>query len=277
MSKDTAHDTVRALAESDATGEIAGIFADIRHTMQIPILTSIWRILADSEKDLDSTWKAVKPLYPTGQPEAALARMRSEATFPELSPVSLSEIEEVGVSSEELRTIRMILAAYNRSNSLNLLTQTALVPDHPGEYVEYPVVETNLESCSLPRLLPREEISDSVWEVVLQVNAYGTRDKNPGLATIFRHLAYWPSLLSLMQSRLANAQEQGTISIGANSVAEIAVEEGRRMVQLRDEVALSKMSFYARETVTNYVKGPFKCARIVNIGTALSRWLEAIR
>ena len=66
MSKDIVHDTVTALAESDATGEIAEIFADIRRTMQIPMLTSIWRILAGSGADLDSTWKAVKPLYPTG-------------------------------------------------------------------------------------------------------------------------------------------------------------------------------------------------------------------
>ena len=275
MSKDIVHDTVAALSESDATGEIAKIFADIRSTMQIPILTSIWRILADSEADLNSTWKAVKPLYPTGQPEAALARIRSETAFPELNPISLGEISEAGVTSEELLSVKAILAAYNRSNTLNLLTQTALVPDHPGEYVAYPAVETNLVPRDLPRLLPREEIDDSVWEIVLQVNSYGTQGENPGLATIFRHLAYWPNLLALMQSRLANAQEQGTISIGADSVTEIAAEEGGRMAQLRDEAALIKMSDYARETVTNYVRGPFKCARIVNIGTALSRWLNA--
>ena len=74
MSEDLGYDTVTALAESDATGKIADIFSDIRHTMQIPILTSIWRVLADSETDLDLTWKAVKPLYATGQPEAGLAR-----------------------------------------------------------------------------------------------------------------------------------------------------------------------------------------------------------
>jgi hypothetical protein len=275
MSKDIVHDTVTALAESDATGEIAEIFADIRRTMQIPMLTSIWRILADSDADLDSTWKAVKPLYPTGQPEAALARIRSEAAFPELSPVSLRDIEDAGVSPVELRSVRAILAAYNRSNSLNLLTQTALVPDHPGKYVAYPTVEMNSAPRDLPRLLPREEISDSVWEIVLQVNAYGTRGENPGLATIFRHLAYWPNLLSLIQTRLADAQEQGTISIGANSVTEIAVEEGGRMAQLRDEAALSKISAHARDTVEHYVKGPFNVARIVNIGTSLSRWLDA--
>ena len=38
-------DPVSAIAESEATGEVADIFADIRATMEIPLLTSIWRTL----------------------------------------------------------------------------------------------------------------------------------------------------------------------------------------------------------------------------------------
>ena len=34
-------DPVSAIAEADATGEVAEIFADIRATMDIPMLTSI--------------------------------------------------------------------------------------------------------------------------------------------------------------------------------------------------------------------------------------------
>ena len=41
-----------AIAETDATGEIADIFADIRETMELPLITSIWRILVDIEDGL---------------------------------------------------------------------------------------------------------------------------------------------------------------------------------------------------------------------------------
>ena len=34
------------------------------------------------------------------------------------------------------------------------------------------------------------------------------------------------------------------------------------------------MSDYARKKIANYVDGPFHVARIVNIGTALSRLLD---
>ena len=271
------HDPVTALAESEATGETAKIFDDIRSTMQIPMLTSIWRVLADSLEDLDLAWKSVKPLYKSGQPEAALNRLKSEASFPNLSPVSLEEMEEIRFTSDDLKSVKTILNAYNRSNSLNLLTQSALVPDQVKNYIAYAPVETNLIQGNLPRLLPRQEISDSVWDVILKTNNYGTTGSNPGIATIFRHLAYWPKLLSLMQKRLELVQKSGDISVGAKSVSEIAIEEGDRMTQLRDENALNKMSSDARETIIRYVNGPFRCARIVNIGTALSNWLEGVK
>jgi len=276
MSKKIVHDTVTALSESDATGEIADIFADIRQTMQIPMLTSIWRILAESEADLASTWGAVKPLYATGQPEAAFARLRSDAPFPKLEPVTLTEIKQAGVSREDLNSAKNILAAYNRSNSLNLLTQTALVVDHSETYVAYPVVKTDSVAHDLPKLLAREEISESVWEIVIDVNSYGTNTKKPGFATIYRHLAYWPGLLALMQSRLTTAHGQGAILNGADSVTAIAIEEGARMSHVRGEAQLSEMSDYANSTVANYVDGPFNVARIVNIGTALGRWLDEV-
>lgn len=274
MPNNSGHDTVTALAESDATGDIAKIFADIRETMQIPMLTSVWRILAESKADLASTWNAVKPLYATGQPEAALARLRADAKFPELKPATMSEFESVSVSASDLESAKAIVAAYNRSNSLNLLTQTAIVVDRSSEYEAYPSVGTDSVSHDLPHLLPRDEIADDVWETVVEINLYGTTPGDVGLATIYRHLAHYPGVLSLMKSRLAIADEQGAIAKGAISVSEISLEEGARMAHLRDESLRGEMSDHATEYVANYVDGPFHVARIVNIGTALARWLD---
>jgi len=276
VTKNNNHDTVTALSEEDATGEIANIFADIRTTMQIPMLTSIWRTLAESEADLASTWGAVRPMYATGQPEAALARLRSDAVFPEFEPVSLNELANADVSSEDLPAIKGIVGAYTRSNSLNLLTQTGLVVDRSETYSDYPAVETASVSDDTPRLLPRDEISDSVWQSILDVNSYGVNGPESGLATLYRHLAYWPGLLSLMQSRMATAQEQGAISKGATSVSKIALEEGARLAHHRDEVQLDGMSDDAMNRVAHYVDGPFTVARMVNAGTALVRWLDAV-
>lgn len=274
MSREIVSDTVTALAESDATGVTAEIFADIRRTMRIPALTSIWRTMAASEEDLSATWQAVKPLYSTGQPEAALARLRAEANLPDLGSVGREELASAGLASDDIGTAANILASYNRSNSLNLLTQTALVSKRNGTYAELPAVEPQAEIGELPRLLPREEISDPVWDVILKVNEYGSIGEDSGLATIYRHLAYWPGLLELIQDRLEQAQQAGSIPIGAASVVEITLEEGTRMAHLLEESDVEAMSDYARKKIANYVDGPFHVARIVNIGTALSRWLD---
>ena len=40
MSRGYRHDPVSAITEAEATGETAALFADIRETMQLPLLTS---------------------------------------------------------------------------------------------------------------------------------------------------------------------------------------------------------------------------------------------
>mgnify|MGYP001606103650 CR=1 FL=1 len=85
------YDPVTALVEGAATGEVAEIFADIRATMGIPLVTSIWRGLAGVEGALPAVWRAVKPLYRTGAPEAALDALCEEVPIPSLAPVSRQE------------------------------------------------------------------------------------------------------------------------------------------------------------------------------------------
>ena len=52
MGKDFSYDPVTAVDEATATGETAEIFADIRQTMAIPLVTSIWRGLASIDDSL---------------------------------------------------------------------------------------------------------------------------------------------------------------------------------------------------------------------------------
>ena len=124
---DYGSDPVSAIAETEATGDIADIFADIRSTMEIPLLTSIWRSLVSVDGGLAATWAAEKPLYLTGQPQAALGRIMSRATLPVLEPLVPGQLSCAGVLPEELSVVRGIIDAYNRSNGMNMVALTALV------------------------------------------------------------------------------------------------------------------------------------------------------
>lgn len=130
---------VTALAEADATGEIADIFADIRQTMELPLITSIWRVLVDIEDGLPTAWNATKPLYQTGQPQASLVKMREQISLPHPEPFTRSQLSCIGISPNDLPSIRAILNAYNRSNGLNLMALTALVVNPAGIPANEPV------------------------------------------------------------------------------------------------------------------------------------------
>jgi hypothetical protein len=274
MTEETTYDTVTALSEADATGEIAEIFADIRQTMEIPLLTSIWRILVDFECGLSTTWNAVKPLYATQQPEAALARLRHDAEFPMLEAILPTELRDADVSGEELPAIKAIVAAYNRSNSLNLLTQTAIVIEPSEKYAAYQQTPPAEQFPALPALPTRDEIDDQVWKTVLKVNDYGTSEDDRGLATFYRHLAHWPGLLELMDSKLAPTRDSGSIERCAKSVFAVIREEGARMAHLRDDRQVAAIPQDAFDKVATYVSTPHTVTRIVSIGTGIGRWLD---
>ncbi len=100
------HDPVSAIAEDEATGETAAIFADIRNTMQIPLLTSIWRILAGVEDGLSATWNAAKPIFETGHAYASFHKMKSNILLPVPEPLTA---DLLGLKPEHI----MMVAAHN--------------------------------------------------------------------------------------------------------------------------------------------------------------------
>jgi hypothetical protein len=59
-------DPVPAIAESEATGSIAEIFADIRSVYRVGVVNLIWRHLATIPGGLPWVWATIRPLYADG-------------------------------------------------------------------------------------------------------------------------------------------------------------------------------------------------------------------
>ena len=78
MTFDFSYDPVSVTDEATASGRTAEIFQDIRATMRIPILTSIWRALASWDDCLERTWSAIKPIYVSRLPELVLPEFLSQ-------------------------------------------------------------------------------------------------------------------------------------------------------------------------------------------------------
>src|SRR5258707_15279284 len=54
---------VPSILESEARGEIADIYADIRKVLGTSVVNLIWRNLATMPGALEWTWSTVRPLY----------------------------------------------------------------------------------------------------------------------------------------------------------------------------------------------------------------------
>ena len=272
MDKRDQHDPVSAISEAEATGETAAIFADIRRTMQIPLITSIWRTLVAIEDGLNTTWQLAKPLYETGQPAAALLKLREQAFLPVPEPFAPGQLGCAGVSPEDVPVIRALIDAYNRSNGMNLIALTALVVTPSGLPANDPQPPDPSPWPELPTLLAPGDIPANTWTLLQHLNRFGAIPGEDGLATIWRHLAYWPGLLAVIYASLAPLQRDGTIRRSTEQVLAIAQAEGERLAHLRPEVASLPES--VREMISNYVRNPGLVARMVAIGHGLERWLQ---
>ncbi|MEM7033770.1 MAG: hypothetical protein AAF629_29770 [Chloroflexota bacterium] len=271
MSDSSIPNPVTAIAEADATGETAKIFADIRQTMEIPLITSVWRILVDVDEGLRPAWEVTKPLYQSGQPQAALLKLRRQATFPKPEPLTPSQLACVGVSQTDLPTIRAIVDAYNRSNGLNLIALTALTVDPSGTSANALVPPSPPPWPTLPSLLAQDEITPDTWTVLRDIYHLGLLEKKPGVATIWRHLAHWPGLMALAQASLSPLAQNGSLQRTMVTVRKFAQSEAGRIAHLRpdtDQIPLPAYNYVAQYAVGVH--------RIVAIGHIFAEWLRTL-
>jgi hypothetical protein len=141
MTVDFAYDPVTAMDEATATRETAVLFAEIRQTMRIPLVTSIWRGLAGMDDSLRLAWAAAKPIYESGEPERALTRSVAAAGLPRPEPLAPTAPACVGLTESDIVAARAVIAAYNRSNGLNLIALAAFVAPPAAGATTAPVAD----------------------------------------------------------------------------------------------------------------------------------------
>ena len=265
------YDPVTAIAEADATGAVAEIFADIRATMDIPMLTSIWRGLVAVDGGLENAWKAAKPLYLTGQPGAALAHVVARADLPIPTPLTAAQLGDAHLTTDDLSAALAIIDAYSRSNGMNLIALTALMSEPSGAPAEFPAASPPAPWPALRPLRERAEIDDENWRLVEQINRFGIGTEKGEVATLWRHLAHWPGLLSLIETGFAPLARDGRLDRAIRSVHDHAQRAAARIAALRPEPV--ELPPDARDMIAHYVATPYRVTRMVALGHGLSRWL----
>ena len=132
-------DPVPAVTEAAATGETAEIFADIRRILGVEVVNLIWRHLAMIPGALPTAWGILRPPYADGTITAAASALRGELDLPRLPVLPAAALSAAGLLADDVRMIRNILAAYNKTNAMALVALSALslrldgaTPTHEG-------------------------------------------------------------------------------------------------------------------------------------------------
>jgi len=226
-------ESVPSILESEATGKVAEIYADIRQVLGASIVNLIWRNLATIPDALEWTWSAARQLYLGPAPGYAEA-VRRAIDLPAVPSFSSDKLAAAGLSNDDLAKIRDILDSYHHTNALALVVLSALVmhyePTQQGAVSPSDGTPRPL-AVKLPELPPMQSLKPEVVRLIEELNGFGEDTDKSLIASMYRHLGYWPTYLSLVRTMLVPLETEGRLHALTRSTRALARTHGRALAQ----------------------------------------------
>jgi hypothetical protein len=186
----------------------------------------------------------------------------------------------LGLSERDVEQIRAVLAAYDRTNAMALITLSAVdckIAVTGSEHDSVVAERTEAPASSqakliLPSLLSLAEMSPETAELVVTINRLGAQGDAPILASMYRHLAHWPPYLALAWAMIAPLDADARLDDAILDVLAKARVSGRRVVARLPTPSLTLASAVRAE-----VSHALDCftgdliARMIVIGALLRR------
>jgi hypothetical protein len=237
-------DPVPSIAEADATGEIADLYADIRQSLGMPFVNLVWRNLASVPGGLKWSWTTMKPLYQQGAVYVEARYLRDNQTLPSVPTLPGAALRAVGVDAAAEVSIRAAIDGYDRGNPLNIVTFSALMSRLRGEKPTAPPpepVDAGREAPVVgetPKMLNFDQMDPVAADLVRAVNLLGARGHAREVqVSLPRNLAHWPGFLSLYWSILAPLHDDGRLAACIDAVLEDGRKRGGRMAAALGDTA----------------------------------------
>jgi hypothetical protein len=225
-------DSVPSVAETAATGETAEIFADIRATLGTSVVNLIWRNLATLPDALRWTWSTVRPLY-LGAAAPHAEAVRRTLSLPAVPPLSVDTLSAAGLDRAALAAIGATLDSYHHTNALALVVFSALLERYDpsaGDRAQPSEAVPTADRTELPALPAMAALAPQVQRLIVELNQFG-EDTEPALiASMYRHLAYWPPYLALVRTMLAPLQADGRLNALTHAARALGRAHGRALV-----------------------------------------------
>ena len=221
-------DPVPAVLESEAEGEILEIFLDIKDTTGADVVNLIWRHLAVTPGALQAVWEMLRPVYKSGLVLVEAQRFRDTLSLPKIQPMSEQALRACGVDNLGHVNITNILKSYNKTNSINLIGLSSALAciASDSQPWEATIGQPSYERLApLPPLPPMSDLDQHVQELVQYLNNICEEDGRI-IASMYRHLAYWPGYLGLIYTLLSPYEHDTHIKLTIASVRSEAYSIG---------------------------------------------------
>lgn len=213
----TGIDPIPAIPEASATGEIATLYADLRRSLGAPFVNLIWRHLATIPGGLAATWTLVRPLYLGPDLAREAARLADTVELP--PGLGLPDFVWAAAGLEGARAeIAAILAEYNRANATNFLAlltaRLALRSESFGATAGAASSSNRAPAQAAVPIRPLPGLSDlppASLALVEALDGLGRLAPSPAIASLYRHLAYWPAFLALAYVALEPHHRSGLL------------------------------------------------------------------
>ena len=208
------------IPERDAAPDVAALYADIRRVTQVPLVNLIYRHMATLPGVLPWVWSLIRPQILLGTIEAAVDRVIAACELPSLGMFTLQELRLAGLDDASREIMMRVLGAYNRGNSLNVVSLNAVrlaldvaaIPDcdqspAPAPGAPLPVI---------PAIRTPDALDSGTATRLAEIaRLHGGEGVLPSL---YLHLANWPGFLALACDRLVPLLRDGTVAHARDEV-----------------------------------------------------------
>jgi hypothetical protein len=222
-------DSVPSIPEAEARGEIAEIFTDIRKVLGSGVVNLIWRHLATMPGALPWTWATVRPLYLGAAPLHAES-VRRGIVLPQLPGFSADTMLAAGIDESDKAIIGHVLDSYQHTNALALVVLSALLAHyepHPADVVTAAGSAPPPARVKIPELPPMDALDPEVAQLVTELNGFGEDTAPQLIASMYRHLAYWPAYLALVRTMLVPLHTDGRLDALTRTTRTLGHAHGR--------------------------------------------------
>ena len=218
---------LREITESEASGDVARIYDEIRVAYAAPYVSSLFRHLATYPGLLEWSWEVTRPAFESGAMQHTGWNHVDVSALPALPALSRAMLEDLGVSGADEAVIRDVCHTFTRVSPVNLVFAGCLARLLRGETgamaTAPPPTPRDLPTAlpQLPGMVPWDALSPArrvvvdTFETELAGEAFV-----PGL---YRILAHWPGYLAHIAERLGPSLSDPKILAACELIADRVV------------------------------------------------------